>query len=171
MVQVREGTYRRTVALGEHRGWLGPMRLSTDGHGISEAAFVAEGHTLREPPGPDHPLLEQAAAELAAYFDGERTAFEVPLTPKGTEFQQQVWAALREIPFGATWSYGALAQRVGRPKAARAVGAANGANPCAVLIPCHRVIGANGKLTGYRGGVPIKRWLLDHEDPQGRLCP
>jgi methylated-DNA-[protein]-cysteine S-methyltransferase len=109
------------------------------------------------------PLLDQAVAELEAYLAGELQRFAVPVAPRGTPFQQEVWAALRTIPFGATWSYARLARAIGRPAAVRAVGAANGQNPLALIIPCHRVIGADGTLTGYAGGLPRKRWLLAHE--------
>ncbi|WP_104202810.1 methylated-DNA--[protein]-cysteine S-methyltransferase [Billgrantia saliphila] len=101
---------------------------------------------------------------LEAYFDGEPSYLDaVPVATGGTEFQRQVWQALRGIPMGATLSYGELAARVGRPGASRAVGLANGANPIAIVVPCHRVIGANGTLTGYGGGLPRKRWLVAHE--------
>jgi methylated-DNA-[protein]-cysteine S-methyltransferase len=101
---------------------------------------------------------------LEAYFAGEVTAVDsLPLRTNGTAFQQQVWAALREIPPGTTMSYGELAQKVGRPGASRAVGRANGSNPIGIVVPCHRVIGADGSLTGYGGGMNRKRWLLDHE--------
>jgi methylated-DNA-[protein]-cysteine S-methyltransferase len=109
------------------------------------------------------PVLTRAAEQLAEYFAGERRDFDLPLAPRGTSFQVAVWRALEQIPFGATCSYGELARVVGRPSASRAVGAANGQNPLAIILPCHRVIGANGDLTGYGGGLPLKRWLLDHE--------
>lgn len=108
-------------------------------------------------------VLVRAAAQLAEYFAGERRVFDLPLAPAGTEFQRAVWHALARIPFGVTCSYGDLARVIGRPSASRAVGAANGANPIAIILPCHRVIGASGALTGYGGGLPMKRWLLDHE--------
>jgi methylated-DNA-[protein]-cysteine S-methyltransferase len=108
-------------------------------------------------------VLVRAAAQLAEYFAGERRVFDLPLVPAGTEFQRAVWHALARIPFGVTCSYGDLARVIGRPSASRAVGAANGANPIAIILPCHRVIGASGALTGYGGGLPMKRWLLDHE--------
>ncbi|MEK7832126.1 MAG: methylated-DNA--[protein]-cysteine S-methyltransferase [Acidobacteriota bacterium] len=101
--------------------------------------------------------------QMAAYFAGELTEFDLPLAMHGTEFQQQVWQELRSIPFGVTISYGQLAQRVGNPNSSRAVGAANGRNPISIIIPCHRVIGSNGKLTGYGGGMERKEWLLAHE--------
>lgn len=102
-------------------------------------------------------------AQLGAYFAGELTLFDLPLAPAGTSFQQRVWRALTEIPYGQTWSYGQLAQRIGAPGAARAVGLANGRNPLPIIVPCHRVIGSTGALTGYGGGIERKRWLLAHE--------
>ena len=105
----------------------------------------------------------QESIELSEYFAGKRTEFTFPLDMQGTEFQQKVWSALLEIPFGLTWSYGQLAKYIGAPEAAQAVGAANGQNPIGLVVPCHRVIGANGDLTGYAGGIEIKRWLLQHE--------
>lgn len=113
-------------------------------------------------PGGD-PVLEQAEAELAAYFQGTRTTFDVPLATPGTDFQQEVWTALRQIPYGGTVSYGALAETLGRPGAQRAVARANGDNRLAIVIPCHRVIGADGRLSGYGGGVWRKRRLLELE--------
>lgn len=111
----------------------------------------------------DHPILREAARQLAEYFAGARRAFDLPFAPDGNPFQRLVWDALLDIPFGRTSSYGELARRIGRPDTARAVGAANGANPIAILVPCHRVIGADGSLTGYGGGLGNKRWLLRHE--------
>jgi len=117
------------------------------------------------PPGFEQPseILERAAGQLAEYFAGQRRAFDLPLAPRGTDFQAHVWRALRAIPHGETRSYGELARSLGRPSASRAVGAANGKNPISIIVPCHRVVGANGDLTGYAGGVAAKRWLLDHE--------
>jgi methylated-DNA-[protein]-cysteine S-methyltransferase len=108
-------------------------------------------------------------AQVTEYFEGRRNAFDVPLAPAGSEFQQQVWKALCEIPFGETRSYGQLAVQLGVPNAPRAVGRANATNPIAVIVPCHRVIGANGSLTGYAGGLPAKRWLLAHEGVEVKL--
>lgn len=105
----------------------------------------------------------EARKQLAAYFAGELIEFKLPLVMRGTKFQKQVWQELQNIPFGVTISYGELAQRVGNPKSSRAVGAANGRNPISIIVPCHRVIGANGKLTGYGGGMERKEWLLAHE--------
>ena len=107
--------------------------------------------------------LRTAKDQLAEYFGGDRRRFELPLAAEGTPFQRRVWDALCEIPYGETTSYGELAQRIGEPKASRAVGAANGRNPIAIVVPCHRVIGADGRLTGYGGGLPTKQALLDLE--------
>jgi methylated-DNA-[protein]-cysteine S-methyltransferase len=109
------------------------------------------------------PLLVRVAAQLAEYFEHRRTTFDVALDPAGTPFQQRVWQALMTIPFGETVSYAEIAQRIGQPRAVRAVGLANGRNPIPILIPCHRVIGADGSLTGYAGGLAIKRALLELE--------
>jgi methylated-DNA-[protein]-cysteine S-methyltransferase len=108
-------------------------------------------------------------AQLEEYFAGKRTSFDVPLAPEGAPFEREVWRALEEIPYGETVSYGEIARRVGQPTAARAVGTANGRNPIAVIVPCHRVIGADGSLTGYGGGLERKRLLLELERGQGRL--
>ncbi|MBE7383143.1 MAG: methylated-DNA--[protein]-cysteine S-methyltransferase [Leptolyngbya sp. SIO1E4] len=109
------------------------------------------------------PPLVQAQKQLAEYFAHQRQHFDLPLAPQGTDFQEQVWQQLRQIPFGETISYGTLAQRLGKPTASRAVGAANGRNPISIIVPCHRVIAGDGKLTGYAGGTDRKRWLLQHE--------
>jgi methylated-DNA-[protein]-cysteine S-methyltransferase len=108
-------------------------------------------------------VLARTASQLAEYFAGRRAVFELPLGARGTGFQERVWHALAAIPFAETRSYGALAQTIGRPSASRAVGAANAKNPISIIVPCHRVVAANGELTGYAGGMPAKRWLLDHE--------
>lgn len=111
----------------------------------------------------DHPILVQAQTQLAGYFAGTRQCFTLPLDVRGTPFQHLVWRALLDIPFGETRSYGAIARMIGRPGASRAVGAANGRNPVSIVIPCHRVVGSNGALTGFAGGIDAKRWLLDFE--------
>jgi methylated-DNA-[protein]-cysteine S-methyltransferase len=115
----------------------------------------------------DRAVLAAAGEQLEAYFAGDLTEFNLPLAPRGTPFQQQVWAALVDIPFGETVSYGSLATRLERPGAARAVGLANGSNPISIIIPCHRVVGSDGRLTGYGGGIDRKAWLLDHEAGRG----
>lgn len=111
----------------------------------------------------DDDALRYATVQLRSYFAGKRKDFDFDLAPRGTEFQLAVWNALRRIPYGETTTYAALAERIGRPSAVRAVGAANGANPIPIVIPCHRVIGSSGSLTGFGGGLETKRWLLDHE--------
>ncbi len=108
----------------------------------------------------DDDVLAAAAAQLQAYFAGELTSFDLPLSLEGTGFQRTVWAGLRDIPYGETISYGELARRIGQPSASRAVGLANGKNPVSIVVPCHRVIGANGSMTGYGGGLDRKRFLL-----------
>ena len=118
------------------------------------------------PPQPtthDTPILSLAIEQVAAYFEGRLTLFDLPLDMKGTPFQRSVWQALRDVPFGRTASYQQMADAVGNPKAVRAVGAANGQNPVSIVVPCHRIIGKNGSLTGYGGGIWRKEWLLRHE--------
>src|SRR4051812_17435579 len=114
-------------------------------------------------------LIDEARRRLVAYFAGRLRTFDVPLAPNGTDFQRRVWNALREIPFGTTISYAALARRVSNAAAVRAVGAANGRNPIPIIIPCHRVIGSSGSLTGFGGGLDRKQWLLRHEGAQGEF--
>ena len=113
--------------------------------------------------GPASKLLARAAQQLTEYFDGTRTTFDLPLEALGSAFEHRVWNALRTIPFGTTTSYGELALRLGDVSATRAVGAANGKNPIPIIIPCHRVVGSKGELTGFGGGLEQKRWLLEHE--------
>jgi methylated-DNA-[protein]-cysteine S-methyltransferase len=114
-------------------------------------------------------LFREAARQLDEYFDGRRKAFNLPLDPQGTPFQKQVWEQLHRIPYGQTISYKTLAERIGNPSAVRAVGAANGANPLPIVVPCHRVIGADGSLVGFGGGLPLKKYLLELENPARRL--
>jgi len=117
----------------------------------------------------DHPILALAEKELEEYFAGKRSVFSVPLDMRGTPFQKQVWEALQDIPFGETRSYGQLANQLGKPSAARAVGAANGRNPVSIIVPCHRVLGSSGKLTGFAGGLDAKTYLLTLERRDERL--
>jgi methylated-DNA-[protein]-cysteine S-methyltransferase len=112
---------------------------------------------------PDHHVISMTVTQLSEYFDGERTDFDVPLDPVGTEFQRAAWDALRSIPYGTTVSYAEQAERLGDRRKARAVGAANGRNPISIVVPCHRVVGANGALTGFAGGTDTKAWLIAHE--------
>ena len=114
-------------------------------------------------PAGEHAVLDEAVRQLDEYFAGERVDFDLPLEPAGTPFQRQAWTALATIPYGETISYGEQAMRIGDRNKSRAVGAANGKNPLPIVVPCHRVIGANGHLTGFGGGLDIKAWLLDHE--------
>lgn len=146
---------------------VGPLRLVASDTGLRAVLWPNdEPERVRlapATPGRDHPILTGTAAELEEYFDGDRTEFTVPLDPVGTPFQQRVWVALRQIPFGETTTYGRLAGSLGSPGAARAVGAANRRNPISIIVPCHRVIGANGELTGFAGGMETKRRLLELE--------
>ncbi len=142
---------------------IGTLTAATDADGsLRHVLFAQNRHPAR---GREHwhrdpaPVAE-ARRQLLEYLHGERTAFDLPLAPDGTEFQLQVWRTLAQIPFGATWSYAQLAQRIGRPSATRAVGAANGRNPLPIVLPCHRVIGSDGTLTGFGGGLPTKLALL-----------
>jgi methylated-DNA-[protein]-cysteine S-methyltransferase len=141
---------------------IGILTLAADDAGLRRIDFPPP----RPPPaGADwqegsNAVLEQACAQLREYFAGTRRTFDLPLSPLGTPFQREVWTALAAIPYGDTWSYRDLAARVGRPAAMRAVGAANGRNPLPIVLPCHRVIGADGSLTGFGGGLPTKAFLL-----------
>lgn len=153
---------------------IGPIVLAGDGEALSFVGLPESRHRLDIPPGwaRDAQAFTQAKRQFDAYFCGELTEFDLPLAPQGTEFQQRVWMALRTIPYATTISYAELARRIGNPKASRAVGLANGANPLSIIVPCHRVIGANGSLTGYGGGLKAKQLLLDLERrhaPQERL--
>ena len=136
---------------------LGSMTLTADDAAITAARFGALA------PNVPSPLLRSAAAKLAEYFEGARRSFELPLAPQGTDFQLRVWNALLDIPFGETRTYGEIARAIGSPLAYRAVGMANNRNPIVIFIPCHRVIGADGALVGYGGGLEKKRFLLELE--------
>lgn len=150
---------------------VGPLMLAGDDTVLRELWFL-QGRQ-RVAPNPAWTESARAFAEvtrqLKAYFAGRLREFTVAVEPGGTPFQSKVWRALQDIPYGATISYGELARRIGDPKAVRAVGLANGANPISIVIPCHRVIGANGTLVGYGGGLPTKRALLSLEQGQGAL--
>jgi methylated-DNA-[protein]-cysteine S-methyltransferase len=134
---------------------IGPLLLTGADGRLSGVAFADSSG-----PRTSEPLFLEAESQLRAYFDGELERFELPLAPRGTAFQRSVWDALLEIPYGSTTTYSDLAAAIGRPGACRAVGAANGRNPLAVIVPCHRVVGASGALTGYGGGLERKRLLL-----------
>jgi methylated-DNA-[protein]-cysteine S-methyltransferase len=139
---------------------IGPVGIQTDERALTEITFHARGAPRTRPRGG---VLGEATRQLDAYFRKRLQRFDLPLAPLGTPFQLEVWQALQRIPYGETCSYADLARRVGRPDAVRAVGAANGRNPIPIVIPCHRVIGSNGKLVGFGGGLPVKRWLLELE--------
>lgn len=142
---------------------LGTITLVASPHGLTQVLFPGERGERPAPHDEDPSCrahLDEGSRQLREYFAGRRRSFDVTLDPTGTEFDQQVWSALREIPFGATMSYGELARRLGKPGAARAVGHANGRNPLAIVVPCHRVIAADGTLGGYAGGLDLKRRLL-----------
>jgi methylated-DNA-[protein]-cysteine S-methyltransferase len=146
---------------------LGRMVLAAVGERLLGVWFDGQAHLpdlSACASAPDHPVLQRTAQQLAQYFAGQRRTFDMPLaTVAGTPFQHAVWRALRDIPFGSTCSYGELAVRIGKPAAVRAVGAAVGRNPLSIIVPCHRVIGASGSLTGYAGGLPRKTALLNLE--------
>ena len=135
---------------------FGELLVAKDGDAVVEIRFRPGDIDAPR----DDDAVADVAAQLAEYFRGERRSFDLPLSPRGTEFQQEVWRALQRIPYGETRSYSDIAREIGRPAAVRAVGAANGANPIPVVIPCHRVVGSNGSLTGFGGGIDTKRWLL-----------
>jgi methylated-DNA-[protein]-cysteine S-methyltransferase len=150
---------------------LGPLLMVADDAGLREILFVNGRHHAQPESSwiEDQAPFVEAVRELQAYFAGELENFNLQLAPEGTPFQLGVWQRLCDIPYGETISYGELAGRIGNPKASRAVGLANGSNPIPIVIPCHRVIGSNGKLTGYGGGLPIKEKLLALERRQLRL--
>lgn len=144
---------------------IGVMTAAADQNGLRHVLFPDNKY----PPARnadwrrDAGALRDARQQLQAYFAGTLRSFDLPLAPAGTDFQGRVWTTLARIPFGSTWSYGELAREIGEPKAVRAVGAANGRNPLPVILPCHRVIGSDGSLTGFGGGLPLKKFLLEHE--------
>lgn len=173
MTDTRPEAHTETLALDRMATPVGDMLIVTDGDGAVRALDFADYDPrmrrllARHAPGatlaPGH-APEAVRRAIVAYFDGDVRALDaLPVKTNGTAFQSEVWAALRAIPVGETRSYGQLAAAIGRPNAVRAVGLANGSNPVGVIVPCHRVIGANGTLTGYAGGLERKRWLLAHE--------
>jgi methylated-DNA-[protein]-cysteine S-methyltransferase len=141
---------------------IGTLWLEADEAGLSAVAFDGPAGARS-----GDALLRAAESQLRAYFAGRRTRFDLPLAPHGTDFQRRVWEAVAEVPYGSTTSYAAVAATLGRPSACRAVGAANGRNPLPIVVPCHRVVGASGALTGYGGGLDRKRALLDLEAAAG----
>jgi methylated-DNA-[protein]-cysteine S-methyltransferase len=170
MTTTKETTMQATTSTGTR--WasvespIGALLITAEDGALTRVWMTEQRHQVTEPDPTwvrdEEPLLE-VMRQLDEYFAGERTAFDLPLAPAGTPFQREVWAALQTIPYGTTRSYGELADQIGRPGASRAVGLANGRNPISIVIPCHRVIGSNGTLTGYGGGLERKQWLLDLE--------
>jgi methylated-DNA-[protein]-cysteine S-methyltransferase len=146
---------------------IGELTLAGDGDALTGLYMTDHRHRPPLPAGArrDDAAFARAREQLRGYFAGERTEFDLALDPGGTAFQREVWRALLEIPYGETTTYGELARRIGRPGASRAVGLANGRNPISIVVPCHRVIGSSGALTGYGGGMERKRFLLDLETP------
>lgn len=145
---------------------VGPLLVAADSGGLCLIEFQNPRHPFKREPNwreVDDAVLQRTRAQLDEYFAGQRRQFELPLAPRGTGFQRTVWSALADIGYGETISYLQLATRIGKPSATRAVGAANGRNPLPIVLPCHRVIGADGSLTGFGGGLPAKRFLLELE--------
>ena len=156
-----ETLYRRT-----YQSPVGELTLIASERGLREIRWPGANGTdgtIGMNDGEGHPVLRETARQLDEYFAGGRTHFDLPLDLRGTPFQLAAWQALADIPFGETRSYRQQAAMIGRPNAVRAVGAANGANPVCLVLPCHRVVGADGSLTGFGGGLGTKRWLLEHE--------
>ena len=149
-----------------YRTDMGIFKIAEDGIGITELEIVDEKLTQGVDTA-ETPLLKEAVEQLEEYLSGERESFDLPLNPKGTEFQKKVWNVLKTIPYGETRSYKQVAEAVGKPAAARAVGMANNRNPIMIVVPCHRVIGANGDLVGYGGGLDLKARLLKLEKEHG----
>ncbi|MGF1724281.1 methylated-DNA--[protein]-cysteine S-methyltransferase [Photobacterium nomapromontoriensis] len=138
---------------------LGWLNVIADDAGITAIELHADPEQAQTP----NAVTGCCCQQLTEYFSGQRTQFDVPLNMQGTDFQRTVWQALQSVDYGSTCSYGDIAKQIGNPNAVRAVGGANGKNPIPIIVPCHRVIGSSGKLTGYSGGLDIKVWLLDHE--------
>jgi methylated-DNA-[protein]-cysteine S-methyltransferase len=161
-------TQTSTMSYTSMESPIGPLLLAGNERGLSVVHFV-NGRRPKSPPRTwveDKKPFKEVVRQLLAYFEGKLKEFELPLVLEGTEFQLRVWRNLQKIPYGETVSYGQLAKRIGSPDAARAVGLANGSNPIPIIIPCHRVIGSNGDLTGFGGGLPIKKKLLALESRQ-----
>lgn len=137
-------------------GWI---KITADDSTLQGVTFVDEKNKQTNP----NKVTNECGVQLSEYFTGDRKVFDIPLCQEGTSFQKNVWQKLLSIPFGHLASYGDIAKKMNHPKAVRAVGAANGKNPISIIVPCHRVIGSNGTLTGYAGGIKRKQWLLDHE--------
>ena len=155
----------------EHHSPIGTLMLAADETGLRHVIFPSGSRAFEVPENwsVNAAEFDQTRKELDEYFAGTRRQFSIRISPTGTKFQQSVWKALQDIDYADTCSYSDIALQIGRPTASRAVGAANGANPIPIIVPCHRVIGASGKLTGFGGGLPTKAWLLSHERGEGQL--
>ncbi len=164
MVYLNESVIMKSITVYlEHPSPLGPLLLAAKDGGLSGVYYQQHNHFAGKQDWQqvsDHALLKQAAYQLDEYFAGQRQVFDLPLAPHGTLFQTEVWQGLRQIPYGGTSNYSELAQAIARPKAVRAVGAANARNPLSIIVPCHRVIGRSGDLVGYAGGLERKQFLL-----------
>jgi len=162
--QKEKGETNMTLFYKEMESPVGKLRLIASAHALVAVLWEQERpeRVKLEPPklAPDHPILVEAERQLVEYFSNKRTDFDLPIEPNGSEFQKKVWRALREIPFGQTRSYLDLAKAIGSAGASRAVGLANGKNPLSIIVPCHRVIGSDGSLTGFAGGLKAKAALL-----------
>lgn len=160
-----------TISYTEMESPIGKLRLAGNEKGLRQLSFVSGQHTraVAKEWVRDEKPFKEATRQLRAYFRGELKEFDLALEMQGTDFQKSVWNELRKIPYGETRSYGQVAKRIGNPKAMRAVGAANGQNPIAIIVPCHRVIGSSGSLTGFGGGMDCKKRLLELEKGQIRL--
>jgi methylated-DNA-[protein]-cysteine S-methyltransferase len=146
---------------GTYNSPVGLLSIAANDLGVCSISFAEESSI--GPIRPIGPIVEQCTTELHEYFEGKRQTFSIPLAPRGTPFEESVWMALLTVGYGATCSYLDITRRLSNPKAIRAVGRANGSNPVGIVIPCHRIVGSDGSLTGYAGGLWRKRWLLDHE--------
>ena len=150
----------------QYQSPVGRLQIEADNEALTAIRFTSDEEPSGSaviPEAADHPVLGEALRQLDEYFEGQRKVFDLSLNPVGTDFQQNVWETLRQIPFGQTCSYADLARQLGDPNKVRAIGGANGRNPIPIIIPCHRVIGANKKLIGYAGGIARKKKLLQHE--------
>ena len=161
----------KTLYTTAYNSPIGTLTLAADEHGLRHIVFPQGSRRFSPPDSWEKSRygFAETISQLDEYFSGERKSFTFQLSPQGTDFQRSVWLALLQVGYGKTSSYGDIAKLIGKPKASRAVGAANGANPIPIVIPCHRIIGSAGKLTGFGGGLPTKQWLLAHERGEGQL--
>jgi methylated-DNA-[protein]-cysteine S-methyltransferase len=154
---------------GYYQSPLGTMQIEASESVLVSVKFLSEEITEKPNQSADSDIIDKAITQLAAYFAGDLKKFELPILFTGSEFQEQVWSEVLKIPYGETATYGQIAERIGARELARAVGTANGDNPLWIVVPCHRVIGSQGELTGYAGGLWRKQWLLEHEGSQQLL--